>query len=73
MSFDASLLYYRPQANRTNSHVRALSACFENALNVLGIASKDFREFGVLVSLALAHFSLIDTLCSATGKRQPPL
>lgn len=37
-----------PPANRTNSHVRALSACFENALNVLGIASKDFREFGVL-------------------------
>lgn len=37
-----------PPANRTNSHVRALSACFENALSVLGIASKDFREFGVL-------------------------
>jgi len=35
-------------ANRTNTHVRALSACFENALDVLRISSKDFREFGVL-------------------------
>jgi len=34
--------------NRTNSHLRALSACFENALNVLRIASKDFRELSVL-------------------------
>ncbi|KAF9228050.1 hypothetical protein BS17DRAFT_813931 [Gyrodon lividus] len=34
--------------NRTNSHVRALSACFENALSVLQIASKDFRDLGVL-------------------------
>jgi len=34
--------------NRTNSHLRALSACFENALNVLQIASKDFRDLGVL-------------------------
>jgi len=34
--------------NRTNSHLRALSACFENALNVLHIASKDFRDLGVL-------------------------
>lgn len=37
-----------PPANRTNTHVRALSACFDNALNVLRIASKDFRDFGVL-------------------------
>ncbi|KAF8835436.1 hypothetical protein BDN67DRAFT_913026 [Paxillus ammoniavirescens] len=34
--------------NRTNSHVRALSACFENALSVLQIASKDFSDLGVL-------------------------
>ncbi|KIJ69549.1 hypothetical protein HYDPIDRAFT_172916 [Hydnomerulius pinastri MD-312] len=34
--------------NRTNSHLRALSACFENALSVLQIASKDFRDLGVL-------------------------
>ncbi|KAF9232013.1 hypothetical protein BU15DRAFT_67851 [Melanogaster broomeanus] len=34
--------------NRTNSHVRALSACFENALSVLQIASKEFRDLGVL-------------------------
>ncbi|KAF8553391.1 hypothetical protein OG21DRAFT_1414409 [Imleria badia] len=29
-------------------HLRALSACFENALSVLQIASKDFRDLGVL-------------------------
>ncbi|KAF8124010.1 fungal-specific transcription factor domain-containing protein [Boletus edulis] len=37
----------RPEI-RTNSHLRALSACFENALGVLKIASKDFRDLGVL-------------------------
>ncbi|KAG6376032.1 putative protein priB [Boletus reticuloceps] len=37
----------RPES-RTNSHLRALSACFENALGVLKIASKDFRDLGVL-------------------------
>ncbi|KAH7889823.1 fungal-specific transcription factor domain-containing protein, partial [Phlebopus sp. FC_14] len=37
-----------PIENRTNSHLRALSACFEHALSVLQIASKDFRDLGVL-------------------------
>ncbi|KAG9318356.1 hypothetical protein JVU11DRAFT_446 [Chiua virens] len=34
--------------NRTNSHLRALSACFENGLSVLQISSKEFRDLGVL-------------------------
>ncbi|KAH7906062.1 fungal-specific transcription factor domain-containing protein [Hygrophoropsis aurantiaca] len=37
-----------PPANRTSSHLRALSACFDNALDVLRIASKEFRDLGVL-------------------------
>ncbi|KAI6038957.1 hypothetical protein EDC04DRAFT_2868101 [Pisolithus marmoratus] len=37
-----------PQANRTNHHSRAVSACFEHAMSVLRIASKDFKELGVL-------------------------
>lgn len=36
------------QANRTGSHLRALSTCFDHALNVLHIASKDFRELSIL-------------------------
>lgn len=37
-----------PQAHRTGNHSRALLACFEHAMNVLRIASKDFKELGVL-------------------------
>ncbi|KAL4067511.1 fungal-specific transcription factor domain-containing protein [Scleroderma citrinum] len=37
-----------PQASRTNSHLRALLACFDNALNVLHIASKEFRDLAIL-------------------------
>lgn len=37
-----------PQANRKSNHSRALSACFDHAMSVLRIASKDFRELGVL-------------------------
>lgn len=37
-----------PQANRTNNHSRALLACYKHAMSVLRIASKDFRELGVL-------------------------
>jgi hypothetical protein len=62
-----------PQANRTNTHVRALSACFENALDVLRIASKDFREFGVLVSLTSAYYPLTHISCSVTDKKRPLL
>ncbi|KAI6111546.1 hypothetical protein EV401DRAFT_2109934 [Pisolithus croceorrhizus] len=40
-----------PQAHRTGNHSRALLACFEHAMNVLRIASKDFKELGVLVRM----------------------
>ena len=50
------------QENRTNSHLRALSACFENALSVLRIASRDFRELSVLVRMHILAYLPIYTI-----------
>ncbi|KAH7921484.1 hypothetical protein BV22DRAFT_1038606 [Leucogyrophana mollusca] len=65
-----------PPANRTSSHLRALSACFDNALDVLRIASKEFRDLGVLrygqettsVMTAYSAIFLLKLLRSATTR-----
>ncbi|EIW85297.1 hypothetical protein CONPUDRAFT_79946 [Coniophora puteana RWD-64-598 SS2] len=62
-----------PPANRSSTHLMSLHMCYVDALEILRIASKDFREFGVLVCFTLLQqYSIAHTLVSATARSLLP-